>query len=208
MKTTTEKASDSAEPKRIALHYMETLVDVARESFLILDPELRVILANPTFYETFRVLPKQTEKVLLYELGNGQWDIPLLKSLLEEVLPEKKDVRNYEVQHTFQTIGKKTMLLNARQIDSEQLIVLAMEDISARKVLEEKLAEYTKGLEAIVAKRTEELTDRVKQLETMNTSMVGRELKMVELKKEIEILKKKNHNGKNGNKKNTSRKTI
>ena len=189
------------ESKELALHYMETLVDVARESFLILDSRLRVISANPTFYQTFRVLPKKTENKLLYELGNGQWNIPVLKKLLEGVLPKKKVVNDYEVTHTFETIGEKTMLLNAKQLDSVQLIILAIEDVTSRKQLEEKLAEYTKGLETTVAKRTGELSDRVKELESLNKTMVGRELKMVELKREIEGLKKqtKNGNGKNGN---------
>ncbi len=182
---------------------METLVDVARESFLILDSHLLVISANPTFYQTFRVKPEETEHKLLYELGNGQWDIPVLKKLLEGILPKKKVVNDYEVTHTFETIGKKTMLLNAKQIDSVQLIILAIEDITSRKQLEEKLAEYTKGLEAMVAKRTGELSDRVKELESLNKTMVGRELKMVELKKEIENFKKRNNgNGKNGTSKN------
>src|SRR3989344_6583245 len=131
--------SSSKESKEVALHYMKTLVDVARESFLILDAELRVVQANPTFYSNFKVTSKETEGVLLYKLGNGQWDIPELKKLLEKVLPEKKDVRDYEVTHIFETIGKKTILLNAKQIDSVQLIILAMEDITVRKGLEERL---------------------------------------------------------------------
>jgi two-component system CheB/CheR fusion protein len=129
--------------------------------------------------------------VLLYKLGNGQWDIPELKKLLEEILPEKKIVNDYEVAHVFETIGKKTMLLNAKQIDSVQLIILAIEDFSIRKDLEEKLAKYAKELAVKVEEQTKNLTDRVKELETLNKSMVGRELKMVELKKEIEDLKNK-----------------
>jgi nitrogen-specific signal transduction histidine kinase len=183
---------NNEESKEVALHYWQPLVDVARESFLILDSGLRVILANPTFYQNFQVTPEQTEKVLLYELGNGQWNIPALKSLLEEVLPEKKAVRDYEVKHIFQTIGEKTIVLNARRIDTSQLIILAMEDITARKELEEKLAQTAKDLAIKVEQRAKELADeRVKELEAANKSMIGRELKMVELKKEIEELKKR-----------------
>ena len=189
------KKSKTKEPRELALHYMKTLVDVARESFLILDADLRVLSANPIFYKTFRVTPKQTENILLYDLGNEQWNISELKKLLEQVLPKKKVIRNYEVTHKFETIGEKTILLNAGQIDAVQLIILAMEDVTDRKDLEEQLAEHTKKLEVKVATRTEELTDRVKELESLNKTMVGRELKMVELKKEIENLRKRVKNG-------------
>jgi len=201
MKNNKSKSVELKGSKELALHYMKTLVDVARESFLILDADLRVIEANPIFYKNFKVTPLATEKILLYQLGNGQWNIPELKKLLEEILPQKKEVRDYEVTHTFETIGEKTIRLNAKQIDSDQLIILAMEDITDKENLEKKLAKYTEGLEKKIVERTAELADRVKELESVNKTMVGRELKMVELKKEIENLKKqvKNGNGKNGN---------
>lgn len=189
---------ESKDSKELALHYMQTLVKVARESFLILDANLRVISANPTFYQVFQVTPEQTQNRLLYELGNGQWNIPELKQLLENILPDKKVVKNYEVTHGFETIGTKTMLLNARQIDAVQLIILAIEDISERKSLETKLSDYTKNLEAKVAERTKQLADQLKQVEQLNKTMVGRELKMVELKKEIERLTKSAKNARNG----------
>lgn len=184
---------DPRESKDLALHYMKTLVEVARESFMILDASLVVISANPIFYQTFQVQPEETEGKFVYELGNGQWNISELKRLLEEILPQKKVVKNYEVGHNFQAIGEKTMLLNARQIDSVQLIILAIEDITDKKNLEEKLAGYTKDLEDKVAQRTADLADRVKELEKVNKLMVGRELRMVELKKELEETKAKLH---------------
>ena len=183
--------NNNSESKELALHYFKTLVEVARESFLILDRDLRVISGNPIFYQNFRVTPEQTENKLLYDLGNGQWDIPELRRLLEEILPKQKIVKDYEVKHVFETIGKKTMLLNAKQIDTVQLIILAIEDFSVRKELEEKLAKYTTGLEIKGVEQTAALAERVKELESANKTMVGRELKMVELKKEIEELKKK-----------------
>ena len=191
VKNNKSKQRKIKESKELALHYMKTLVEVARESFLIIGADLRVISANPTFYNVFRVTAKETENKLLYDLGNGQWNIPELKRLLEAILPDKKVVKNFEVEHIFRKIGKKTMLLNARQIDSVQLIILAVEDITIRENLEKKLAEYAKRLEAKIAERTTELSDRVKELEFLNKTMVGRELKMVELKKEIKSLKKK-----------------
>jgi len=149
-----------------------------------------VISANQMFYETFRVSSRQTENKFVYELGNGQWNIPELKSLFEKILPEKKVVKDYEVVHVFETIGKKAMLLNARQIDAVQLIILAIEDVTVRKGLEEKLSEYTRGLEDKVAERTRKLTEKMQEMERMNKIMVGREMKMIELKAELTKLKK------------------
>jgi len=203
MENSTIKQGSEKESKELTLHYMATLIDVARESFLILDSDLRVISGNPIFYETFRVSPKETENKILYDLGNGQWNIPELRKLMEEILPDKKVVGDYEVEHVFETIGKKTMLLNAKQIDTVQLIILAIEDITVKEELEDKLAEYTKGLEIKITERTAELAAKIKELESINQDMVGREVKMVELKKEIEELKKKVKNGNgNGNHKN------
>ena len=184
------KDAELKKSKDLALHYMQTLVDVARESFLIIDADLRVISANPVFYQNFQVTSAQTEGVLLYDLGNGQWNIPELRKLLGEILPKKEVVRDYQVEHVFEAIGKKTMVLNARQIDTVQLIVLAIEDITVKKDLELKLADFAKEQEAKIAERTKELAERVRELEILNKTMTGRELKMVELKKEIEDLKK------------------
>src|SRR3989344_5878091 len=201
MKNDNVRQNGLEESKKLALHYMKTLVEVAREAFLILDADIRVISANDVFYKNFQVTPRQTENVLLFDLGNSQWNIPELKKLLEQILPKKKTVKDYEVTHVFEVIGKKTMLLNARQIDSVQLIIIAIEDITAKKNTEMKLAEYTKGLEIKVTERTKELANRIEELEKSNKTMVNRELKMVELKKEIADLKKrvKNGNGKNHN---------
>lgn len=161
--------NNNGDSRKLVLHYMSSLVDVAHEPFLILDPDLKVVSANPTFYKNFQVSKEETEGKFLFDLGNSQWNIVELKKLLKDILPEKKVVLDYEVEHVFETIGKKTMLLNAKQIDTIQLIILAIEDISYRKDLDE----------------------RVKELQVANRNMVGRELKMIELKKEIERLKKK-----------------
>ena len=191
----TVKNNGLKEPKALAMHYMKTLVEVARESFLILDRDLRVVSANPVFYDTFHTVSEQTENKFVYELGNGQWDIPELKRLLEEILPKKKAVKDYEVNHVFEKIGRKTILLNAKHLDAVLLIILAMEDITDKKNLEKKLAEYTKNLELKVVERTAQLADQVKELASLNETMVGRELKMVELKKEIENLRQQVNNG-------------
>lgn len=185
-----ESLESQQDSKEQALHYFNSLIQVARESVLILDSELKVISANPSFYQNFKVTPADTENILLYKLGNGQWDIPELKKLLKEILPEKKVVNDYKVSHNFESLGQRTMLINASQIDSVQLIILAIEDVSEKAKLQKQLQDYTMRLEDTVKERTEELAERVSELESMNKLMVGRELKMIELKDEIEKLKK------------------
>jgi hypothetical protein len=185
MDTNTTIASDL----ETALHYIKTFSDTAREPFLVLKPDLTVIGANESFYKNYQVTKEETENKLIYELGNSQWNIPELKILLERILPDKKVFNDYEVSCEFPKIGLKIMLLNARQLDGSQLILLAIEDITAKRAIETKLANYTKELEKGVAEKTEELKIRVDELSRLNELMVGRELKMTELKEEIVELK-------------------
>ncbi len=105
------KQSELTESKEVALHYMKTLVEVARESFLILDSNLRVISANPMFYQSFHVSLEQTENKLLYELGNGQWDIPELRRLLEKVLPEQKVMKDYDKNVPIESTARSSYLM-------------------------------------------------------------------------------------------------
>jgi two-component system CheB/CheR fusion protein len=111
-------------------------LDTIREPFLILDTDLRVKSANRSFYQMFQVRREQTEGRLIYDLGNGQWDIPELRSLLEHILPEHTMFDDFEVEQTFPRIGRKLMLLNGRQIYREgkrpEGILLAIEDITER----------------------------------------------------------------------------
>lgn len=178
----------------VAWTYIKTVVDTLREPFLILNKDLRVISANKTFYTIFQVTMEETEGELVYNLGNGQWNIPKLKILLEDILPKNTFFEDFKVEHNFPKIGLKIMILNARRIftqgEEKPIIMLAMEDITRQKQLEDQLKEYTKRLTFEVAKRTAELEVRVKELERLNKVMVGREIKMIELKAELEKLKK------------------
>jgi len=178
----------------VAWTYITTVVDTVREPFLILDKNLRILSANRTFYTAFRVTKKETEGSLVYKLGNGQWNIPKLKILLEDILPKNTHFEDFKVEHSFPKIGIKIMMLNARQIftvdQKRPIMLLAMEDITKQVTLENQLKDYTKRLTQEVTKRTAELEVRVKELERMNKIMIGREMKMIQLKKEIEKLKK------------------
>ncbi len=115
--------------------YAENIIETIREPLVVLDADLRVVSANRSFYQTFRVTPGETEGALLYTLGSGQWDIPDLRRLLEDILPEKMQFEGFEVKHDFPEIGQKKMLLNARRIVSgtgPDLILLAVEDVTDR----------------------------------------------------------------------------
>jgi two-component system CheB/CheR fusion protein len=116
-----------------ARHYAESIVETAPTPLLVLDADLRVVSANPAFYSTFQVSAGETLQRLIYDLGNGQWNIPSLRTLLTAVLERSENFSNQEIEHTFETIGKKTMLLSGRRVDEAQLILLAIEDISERK---------------------------------------------------------------------------
>ena len=112
------------------------ILDSIREPILILDIDFRVVKANCSFYRTFKVGPEETEGTSVYDLGNRQWDIPRLRELLEKILPDNSKFDDFEVEHTFATIGRKIMRLNACRIEREttdnQLIFLAIEDVTDR----------------------------------------------------------------------------
>ena len=126
-----------------SLEYAESIIDTVREPLIVLDQDLRIVSVSRSFYEVFRVTPEETLGQLLYDLGNKQWDIPKLRELLETILPQQTTFDNYEVEHDFANIGRRVMLLNARQIagklGKERIILLAMEDITARKQMEAKI---------------------------------------------------------------------
>jgi diguanylate cyclase (GGDEF)-like protein/PAS domain S-box-containing protein len=136
---------ESKEEKRLreALEYSDAIIATVREPLVVLDKELRIITANRSFYRTFQVNPEETEKRLIYDLGNRQWDIPQLRELLENILPMNNAFEDFEVEHDFKSIGRKTMLLNARKIYREtnhvEMVLLAFEDITERKKAEEQL---------------------------------------------------------------------
>jgi PAS domain-containing protein len=156
--------------------HIKTVVDVVREPILILDKDLRVLVANEPFYRTFHVDPIETESKNIYELGNGQWDIPSLKKLLEDILPKNTFFKGFEVIHDFPFIGHKVMVLNARQIfffkktnnnpeTFPPIILLAIEDITDMMAIAETLVAHTKELEAKIMERKQKLEDYIKKLE-------------------------------------------
>jgi len=144
--------------------YAQDVVDTVREPLLILDSSLRVHSANRAFYQTFHVSSEETENRLIYELGNGQWDIPDLRTLLEDIVPKSSVFNDFELEHDFPVIGRRVMLLNARKLrqgSHAELLVLAMEDVTERRRAEGEVAK---------AKEAAETANRTKSLFLANMS--------------------------------------
>ncbi len=147
---------DSAQnnlPVTKSQEYAESIINTIREPLIVLDQDLRVVTVSRSFYEVFQVNPEETVGELIYNLGNKQWDIPKLRELLETILPEKTTFDNYEVEHVFATIGRRIMLLNARQIEQvlgkERIILLAIKDVTERRDIENGLEKARKELAEI-----------------------------------------------------------
>src|SRR3982750_2030104 len=130
--------------------YALNIVDTVREPLLILDTTLRVRSANRAFYQAFQVPPEETVDRLIYELGNGQWDIPALRTLLEDIVPKSSVFNDFELEHNFPFIGRRVILLNARKLEAGhqgELLVLAMEDVTERRRAEEEVAKAKENAE-------------------------------------------------------------
>src|SRR3989344_3824744 len=174
MKVQTEKNADFFKHLlEASWTYIKTVVDVVREPILILDKDLRVMAANESFYRTFQVEQKDTEGKVVYELGNGQWNIPALQKLLEDILPKNTFFKGFEVTHEFPHIGRKVMILNGRQIHSKEgasevsppIILLAMEDVTEMVGVAEMLARHTNQFEIAIVEQTRKLENNIKELE-------------------------------------------
>ena len=137
-----------------AREYAENIVETVREPLVVLNADLKILTANHSFYDTFKVTPEETIGNFIYDLGNRQWDIPKLRVLFEEILPHDTVFNGYEVEHDFPGIGRKIILLNARQIFRKNIgshiILLAMEDITERKLVEERISEVMRQQQAIL----------------------------------------------------------
>ena len=166
--------------------YIKTVVDIVREPILILDKDLHVMAANEPFYRMFQVEAKNTEGKVVYELGNGQWNIPALRKLLEDILPKNTFFKGFEVSHDFPSIGRKIMILNAREIHCKEdptlepcppIILLAMEDITEMMGVAEMLAKHTKEFQEKMEERTEKLGTHIQDLKS----------EIVELKKRPQV---------------------
>jgi chemotaxis protein methyltransferase CheR len=165
------------------INVFNNVLGSVREPLLVLDNSYKVVGANPSFYKNFCVTQENTEGALIYDLGNGQWDIPRLRELLEEVLPRNCVFNDFEVEHAFENIGPKIMHLNARKINLKsidaQLILLAIEDVTERE-------HYKRNLEEIVVARTSELALARQAAEKEKETAEEALLEIQKLKKQLE----------------------
>ncbi len=175
MEDVTERRRSEADLKAIET-YAQNIVDTVREPLLILDATLRVQSANRAFYQTFHVSPLETEGRLIYELGNGQWDIPDLRTLLEDIVPKSSVFDDFELEHTFPAIGRRVMLLNARQLEAGQhgeLLVLAMEDVTERRRVEVEVAKAKEAAEAANRAKSTFLANMSHEIRTPMNAILG-----------------------------------
>jgi len=166
-----------------AREYAENIVDTVHKPLVVLSSELKMLTANPSFYDTFQVLPEETIGQFIYDLGNRQWDIPQLRVLFEDILPHETVFNGYEVEHDFPHVGRKIILLNAREITRKNvgsnIILLAMEDITERRQAEVERARLSEELQFknIELERTKDAAEKANLAKSDFLSSMSHELR-------------------------------
>jgi PAS domain S-box-containing protein len=168
---------ESEQALRDAKEFAESIIHTIPDSLLVLQADLRIQMANETFYQTFGLQPAEVEGRLIYELSNGQWDIPTLHMLLEEILPDNHVFLGYEVDREFESMGRRTLLVNGRRLDPVQLILLSIADITVRKRAEEALRQ-NQARQGFLIELRDKLRDLSDPYEIMGvaTEMLARHL--------------------------------
>lgn len=163
VESNTKKSAGDASMVQACAEVFDNIMGSIREPLVVLDADLKVVKANRSFYQIFAIKPDETEGMLIYDLGHHQWNIPELRRLLEEILPEHAECNDFEVEHTFETLGRKILHVNARRIHTTPsqipLILLAIKDVTDRE-------HQKRDLEELVQARTFELVQARIEAET------------------------------------------
>jgi two-component system, chemotaxis family, CheB/CheR fusion protein len=173
--TLNQELFDRNEQLNLSRIYAESIVATIREPLIILDTKMLVKTANKSYYDKFKITEEETEGKLFYDLQNGQWNIPELRKALDKILVDQKKIADFEIKRGFGFLGERIMLLNASRIyrkdDTEQLVLLAIEDITETKKLEAELQKFTYELENLVEERTNNLKEVNISLKNSNENL-------------------------------------
>ena len=149
--TNIDSLKRSLDISEAARKYAVQIVDTVREPLLVLDGELHVITASRAFYQTFFMSPDETLGKFIYDLGDGQWNIPALRTLLEDIVRQRKSFEDFEVSHDFPTLGPRVLLLNARRLRTDKgqsdFVLLSLDDVTERKRLQKDLEASNEDLQ-------------------------------------------------------------
>ena len=177
------KRNDDKQRTLTSVEDFDSIFTSIREPLMMIDAELKVVKANQSFYRTFNISPLETEGLSIYDIGNGQWNIPRLKELFDVILPQKMTFRDFELEHDFGPVGWKMLHINARRIYREstktRMVLLAIEDVTARE-------NYKKELEEDMIKRTAELFLAREEAEERRCVAENALLEIEKLKKQLE----------------------
>jgi len=173
--TLNQELFDRNEQLNLSRIYAESIVATIREPLIILDKNMLVKTANKSYYEKFKTTEEETEGKLFYEIGKGQWNLPALRSVLEKILYDEIKITGFEIRQDFNDMGARIMLLNASRIfrkdNTEELVLLAIEDVTETKKLEADLKKFTEELEKKVEERTTELKEANSSLKHSNENL-------------------------------------
>ena len=175
---------------------MKSIFDTAKEPLLVLDNYLEVLYANSMFLDAFELKREDIMNKSFDRLVNTKWNISELKKILNETLTNDINMYDFEINFICEKGNNKNILLNATLIEDFQWVIITAECISCKSENKTKSDKKIQNIETAVKKRTVKLCDRLNMLEILNKNMVGRELKMIQMKKEIKDLKRQIINGK------------
>ncbi|WP_194973904.1 chemotaxis protein CheB [Aquiflexum lacus] len=174
--------------------YSRAIISTLHEPLIVLDKDFRIKTSNDSFFRTFGIKKEDMEGNILFDLEEGEWNIPSLRELLEHIIPKNSSFTNFKVTHDFPRIGEKVFLLNANRIiqksHGEQLILLSFNDITETVRLQKKEMEvFTKDIEESKINNQElekAVKIRTKQLDHSNRTLEERNNELGKLNKELE----------------------